>query len=76
MTGSTTSGMSWPSSSSTPAMASMTSGVFNMPVLIASAPMSSRTTRICRATNSGGTGMMPKTPMVFCAVSAVIAVAA
>ena len=48
----------------------------SMPVLMQSAPMSASTTSICRITNAGSTGTTPKTPRVFCAVSAVIAVAA
>ena len=48
----------------------------SMPVLIASAPMSSSTTSICWRIKSGGIGRTPNTPSVFCAVSAVIAVAA
>src|SRR5438034_4886457 len=47
-----------------------------MPVLTASAPMSSSTTSICWRMNSGAIGKTPKTPSVFCAVSAVTAVAA
>ena len=47
-----------------------------MPILMTSAPMSPITTSICWRMKSGGTGITPCTPRVFCAVSAVIAVAA
>src|SRR3954447_20870354 len=45
-----------------------------MPILTASTPMSSATARTCSTTNSPGTGWIPVTPTVLCAVSAVIAV--
>ena len=51
------------------------SAVPSIPVLTASAPMSSSTDRICCCTKAGGTGSTPCTPSVFCAVSAVMAVA-
>ena len=47
-----------------------------MPVLMASAPMSSSTTRICCWMKSGATPTTPNTPWVFCAVKAVTAVMA
>src|SRR2546421_4412755 len=47
-----------------------------MPVLIASAPISSSTTSICWRMKAGGIGKTPNTPSVFCAVSAVTAVIA
>jgi len=43
----------------TSATALMMSAEANMPILIASAPMSSRTTSICLATNSAGTAITP-----------------
>ena len=48
----------------------------SMPIFTTSAPISSNTTTICRAMKSGGTMCTASTPSVFCAVSAVIAVAA
>ena len=44
-----------------------------MPVLAASAPMSSRTALIWSRTNPGDCSAMAVTPRVFCAVSATIA---
>mmetsp|Transcript_13320 Transcript_13320/g.53429 ORF Transcript_13320/g.53429 Transcript_13320/m.53429 type:complete len:332 (+) Transcript_13320:994-1989(+) len=48
----------------------------SMPVLATSAPMSPSTASIWLATKAGSMPRMPWTPRVFCAVSAVIAVAA
>ena len=48
------------------------SAEYSMPILTASAPRSESTASSCRATKSTGTGWMPVTPCVFCAVSAVI----
>jgi len=77
MTGSSTTGISRASGDSrTSATASMMPALASMPILIASAPMSSSTTRIWSATKPGGTGWVPNTPRVFCAVRAVIAVMA
>ncbi len=45
----------------------------SMPILTASAPMSSRTASICAATISAGTSWTARTSRVFWAVSAVIA---
>jgi hypothetical protein len=55
--------------------ASITWAVWSMPVLSASAPMSRSTTSICCLMKAGSTATTPKTPWVFWAVSAVIAVA-
>mmetsp|Transcript_78895 Transcript_78895/g.243447 ORF Transcript_78895/g.243447 Transcript_78895/m.243447 type:complete len:476 (+) Transcript_78895:224-1651(+) len=55
----------------TPATVSL---VASIPVLTTSAPMSSSTDLICCCTKSTGTGKMPWTPCVFCAVSAAMAV--
>ena len=73
MTGSATSGVSAGSSAQTASMVALSC---SMPVLIASAPISSSTTRICWRMKSSGMGSTPCTPSVFCAVSAVMAVAA
>jgi len=48
----------------------------SMPVLIASAPMSSSTARAWASIRSSGRGCTPWTPRVFCTVTAVMAVAA
>jgi hypothetical protein len=45
-----------------------------MPIFTASTPMSSTTASICARSMSGGTPWMARTPCVFCAVMAVIAV--
>ena len=76
ITGSTTTGTVGMSDSSTWHTASMTGASCSMPVFTQSAPMSEITERICRWMKSGATGMTPWTPMVFWAVSAVMAVAA
>jgi hypothetical protein len=47
-----------------------------MPILIAATSKSARTAAICAATISGGGKWIALTPRVFCAVSAVIALAA
>jgi hypothetical protein len=58
------------------ATASMMATLASMPVFRQSAPMSVSTSSIWRATKSGGTSWTANTPWVFCAVKAVIAVAA
>ena len=50
------------------------SAVPSMPIFTASTPMSVATWRTCSMMNSGGTVWIALTPVVFCAVSAVIAV--
>jgi hypothetical protein len=45
-----------------------------MPILTASTPMSSTTASIWSARMASGTAWMERTPSVFCAVSAVMAV--
>jgi hypothetical protein len=50
------------------------SGACSMPILTASTPMSSTTASIWSRSMSGGTPWMLRTPQVFCAVSAVMAV--
>mmetsp|Transcript_5882 Transcript_5882/g.15690 ORF Transcript_5882/g.15690 Transcript_5882/m.15690 type:complete len:226 (+) Transcript_5882:326-1003(+) len=57
--------------SATPTTVSL---VPSIPVLMTSAPRSSKTDLICCCTKSTFTGKMPCTPCVFCAVSAAIAV--
>jgi hypothetical protein len=74
MTGSTTTAASEVSRMA--ATRSTTSAVPSIPVLIASAPMSSSTARACCSIRSSGRGKTPETPSVFCTVMAVIAVAA
>ena len=74
MTGSSTTGTPG-NASSAPATASITSLVASMPILTAPILRSRATTLICRATKSGGTTSTASTPWVFCAVSAVIALA-
>ena len=76
ITGSTTSGMSAALASITAQAASIVSAVGSMPVFRQSAPRSSSTTSICSATKAGATWTTPCTPSVFCAVSAVTALAA
>lgn len=44
-----------------------------MPILMASAPMSSSTERICPTTKSTGTGCTPVTPTVFSSTTATMA---
>ena len=73
ITGSATSGIPPGSMSHT---ASIVATSCSMPVLIASAPMSLSTTSICWRRKAVDTASMPCTPKVFCAVSAVMAVAA
>ncbi len=51
-----------------------TSGECSMPIFTASTPMSSTTASICARSISGGTPWMSRTPRVFCAVMAVMAV--
>ncbi len=46
----------------------------NIPVLAASTPMSPATARICSETVVGESSSNPETPLVFCTVTAVIAV--
>ena len=76
ITGSTTQGTPEASASSASAAASIIFASAIMPVLTASQPRSSRVTRICSATNSGGDLTTPATVRLFCAVRAVIAVMA
>ena len=57
-------------------MASTMAADDTMPTFTAAGRMSSNTTSICWATNAGSTSRTPKTPVVFCAVSAVTAVSA
>ncbi len=71
MTGSTTSGR--PRGASASATASISGAENSMPVLAASAPMSSSTASICARAKAGGTSWMAVTPRVFCAVSATMA---
>ena len=74
MTGSSTTRV--PGNASSPvATASIMSLVASIPILMAPTSRSLATARIWANTNSGGTGMTPSTPRVFCAVSAVIALA-
>jgi hypothetical protein len=69
-------GTPWACASSASATASMTPTLCSMPIFTQSAPMSVSTRRICSATKAGGGACTPKTPSVFWAVSAVIAVMA
>jgi hypothetical protein len=62
--------------SSTRATASTMAASPSMPVLIASAPMSSSTAAAWASTTSVGIGCTAVTPSVFCTVMAVMAVAA
>ena len=50
----------------------MTAGCDSMPIFTAATLRSENTASICAAMKSGGTSWMAVTPMVFCAVSAVI----
>ncbi len=61
---------------STSATAFTTEALPSMPILIASAPMSSRVAAICSATIAAGTGWMARTLRVSCTVTAVTAVIA
>ena len=54
--------------------ASTVSAVPSIPIFTASTPMSVATWRTCSTMKSGGVAWTPLTPVVFCAVSAVIAV--
>ena len=56
------------------ATTSMIAAFASIPVFTASGRMSSTTASICAATNAGGASCIAVTPIVFCAVSAVIAV--
>src|SRR5665213_2994124 len=76
ITGSSTSGIAGARASSTAATVSITPLSCSMPVLTASAPISASTTSICCRIKAGSIGRTPWTPSVFCAVNAVIAVAA
>src|SRR5712675_507726 len=76
ITGSTTSGTPGAWFFSEDATVAITSALCSMPVLSASAPMSLSTTSICWAMKAGSIATTPCTPSVFCAVKAVIAVAA
>ena len=57
------------------ATASTISALASMPILTAATSKSTRTASICATTMSGGARWMARTPSVFCAVSAVIALA-
>src|SRR6266536_3340699 len=70
-TGSTTSGTGCSSRKST--TASISGAEKSIPVLAASTPRSSKTASSCARTKSGGTSCTAVTPVVFCAVSATIA---
>ena len=61
--------------SSPSATASITALVASMPILMAPTSRSRATARSARCTKSGGTTSTASTPCVFCAVSAVIALA-
>ena len=76
ITGSSTTGTPGALAASASQTASIVAMSPSMPILMTSAPISSITTAICWRMKSGGTGITPCTPSVFCAVSAVIAVAA
>ncbi len=73
ITGSTTSELSLRAEISA-ATTSMISALASIPVFTASQPMSLAHTSICRATNFGSISTIAYTPVVFCAVRAVIAV--
>src|SRR3954469_10240069 len=74
ITGSTTIGVPRSRSPSASRTARTVSAVPSMPIFTASTPMSPTTWRTCSTIISGGTGCTALTPVVFCAVSAVIAV--
>ena len=76
ITGSTTRAARGALASIVPATASITRLSCSMPVLIASAPISARQSSICWRMKAGSTATTPCTPVVSCAVSAVIAVMA
>ena len=54
------------------AMASMTPRCDTIPILTALTSRSEKTASICAPTNSAGTSWIARTPLVFCAVSAVM----
>ena len=54
-------------------MTSISAGEDTIPILTASGKMSVKTASSCAARNSGVTSKIPETPVVFWAVSAVIA---
>src|SRR5256714_551077 len=72
MTGSTTSGTRCSSRKS--ATVSISCAEKSIPVLAASPPRSAKTASSCARTKSGGTSCTAVTPVVFCAVSATMAV--
>ncbi len=76
ITGSRTMGILRARLASTPATAFTIFAEPSIPILIESAPMSERQASIWAATISGGTRCTSRTPRVFCAVTAVIAVCA
>ena len=53
-------------------MTSISSGEETIPIFTAFGKMSVNTASSCFLKNSGLTSMMPETPVVFCAVSAVM----
>ena len=61
--------------SSPAATASITAGCESMPIFTARTSRSENTASICAVMKSGGTSWMPVTPLVFCAVSAVMTLA-
>ena len=71
MTGSSTTRL-WPQRSSPAAMVAITPRWDTMPILTALTSRSEKTASICAATNSAGTSWIAVTPLVFCAVRAVI----
>ena len=76
MTGSSTSGTPGACSASTSATSATVAASASIPVFTASAPISSSMHVIWSRRNAPETGWMSWTPIVFCAVSAVMAVAA
>src|SRR4051812_29197371 len=74
-TGSTTS-FGIPTAATVSATAFTIGAEASIPVFAASTPMSCATARICAATVSGAISWNPETPVVFCTVTAVIAVVA
>ena len=56
------------------AITSISSTLETMPIFTASGGMSSNTASICAASMSGGVFVTMRTPVVFCAVSAAMAV--
>ena len=71
MTGSSTS-LLCRQRSSPAAIVSMTALCDTMPIFTAPTSRSENTASICAAMNSGGTSWIAVTPLVFCAVKAVI----